>query len=562
MHYAPNIFASEFQLRQREYLLRISRAMTSRLELDSLVELILRSAMELMNCSEGLISIWPSAKATRREQAPAMVAGIGIPGDLALCRPLTEVLPMELRQRPGAIYGAAGPAENWDVAWDEGDLQRRLYQVRSSLQRQARGFRLSPETLWAPLFVGDALLGAMFLFRRRNAFSHLDRQVLEGFVTQASIAVRNARLYSELEQQQRRLEAVIENSAEGIMILDADRYVVSINQTLADLVGLLPAHALQRRCSEVLDLHNVSGFDFCQSSAAIDLPSADSLACEGEIVRPGAKTRTVTVTFTPLRDHQEKLLNVIVNVIDITRFKEEEEQKTTFVSAISHDLKTPVTVIKGNVDLLRRPDVRWQPAEAQEMLNVVADETDRLEGMINDLLDVSKVAAGALRLDRFPVNLARLLESVIQGAQLQTPRHAFVRDFPSAPLPLLLADEDKLRQVFANLIGNAVKYSPEGGDVRVGFWREDAGPDAARIVSYVADQGIGIPENELEKIYQSFYRVDRGARRSTSGTGLGLFLAKAIVEAHDGELWARSTLGEGATFFVALPVETETREEK
>ena len=561
MHYAPNIFASEFQLRQREYLLRISRAMTSRLELDSLVELILRSAMELMNCSEGLISIWPSAKATRFDQAPALVAGIGIPDDLALCRPLTEVLPMELRQRPVALYGAAGQAENWDVAWDEGDLQRRLHQVRNSLQRQAHGFRLSPETLWAPLVVGDALLGTMFLFRRRNAFSHVDRQVLEGFVTQASIAVRNARLYSELEQQQRRLEAVIENSAEGIMILDADRYVVSINQTLADLVGLLPAHALQRRCSEVLDLHNVSGFDFCQSSAAIDLPSADALACEGEIVRPGAKTRTVTVTFTPLRDHQAKLLNVIVNVIDITRFKEEEEQKTTFVSAISHDLKTPVTVIKGNVDLLRRPDVRWQPAEAQEMLNVIAEETDRLEGLINDLLDASKVAAGALRLERFPVHLARLLESVIQGARLQTPRHAFVRDFPSDPLPLLLADEDKLRQVFANLIGNAVKYSPEGGDVRVGFWLEEAAQAAARVVIYVADQGIGIPEGELDKIYQSFYRVDRGARRSTSGTGLGLFLAKSIVEAHDGELWARSTLGEGATFFVALPVETGTREE-
>ena len=558
VHYVPNLLRSEFQLRQREYLLRLSRAMTSRLDLVSLVELILGNAVELMNCSEGLIAIWPAPDRHARQQKQPLVCGYGLPEKLEYFEPLTEVLPIHLVPRRGTPSAIADSDDEFVAVMAEDEMRRRLTLVRNQLLRKS--FRLSPETLWAPLHVGDSLMGVMFLFRQRNAFSPLDRQVLHGFVNQASIAVRNARMYRELEEQQQLLAAVIDNSTVGVMILDQDRYVVSLNQTLADLVGMTQDQALQKRCNEVLDLHNVSGFDFCQSSEAIDLPSEDSINCEGEIRRPGAKTRTVTVTYTPLRDFQDNLLNVIVNVTDITRFKEEEEQKTTFVSAISHDLKTPVTVIKGNVELLQRPDASWQPDESQEMLKIIADESDRLEGMINDLLDVSKVAAGVLRLERYPVELPRLLESVVQGESLQGSRHQLILDFPQDPLPAVQADEDKLRQVFANLVGNAIKYAPAGGDIRVGAWLQPAGSnqESDRVVVYVADQGIGIPESELDKIYQSFYRVDRGSSRSTSGTGLGLFLAKAIVDAHDGELWARSAFGKGTTFFVALPVSPDS----
>ena len=558
VHYVPNLLRSEFQLRQREYLLRLSRAMTSRLDLVSLVELILGNAVELMNCSEGLIAIWPAPASHARQQKQPLVCGYGLPEKLEYFEPLTEVLPIHLVPRRGTPSAIADADDEFVAVMAEDEMRRRLTLVRNQLLRKS--FRLSPETLWAPLHVGDSLMGVMFLFRQRNAFSPLDRQVLHGFVNQASIAVRNARMYRELEEQQQLLAAVIDNSTVGVMILDQDRYVVSLNQTLADLVGMTQDQALQKRCNEVLDLHNVSGFDFCQSSEAIDLPSEDSINCEGEIRRPGAKTRTVTVTYTPLRDFQDNLLNVIVNVTDITRFKEEEEQKTTFVSAISHDLKTPVTVIKGNVELLQRPDATWQPDESQEMLKIIADESDRLEGMINDLLDVSKVAAGVLRLERYPVELPRLLESVVQGESLQASRHQLILDFPQDPLPAVQADEDKLRQVFANLVGNAIKYAPAGGDIRVGTWLQPAGSnqESDRVVVYVADQGIGIPESELDKIYQSFYRVDRGSSRSTSGTGLGLFLAKAIVDAHDGELWARSAFGKGTTFFVALPVSPDS----
>ncbi len=558
VHYVPNLLRSEFQLRQREYLLRLSRAMTSRLDLVSLVELILGNAVELMNCSEGLIAIWPAPDSHARQQKQPLVCGYGLPEKLEYFEPLTEVLPIHLVPRRGTPSAIADSDDEFVAVMAEDEMRRRLTLVRNQLLRKS--FRLSPETLWAPLHVGDSLMGVMFLFRQRNAFSPLDRQVLHGFVNQASIAVRNARMYRELEEQQQLLAAVIDNSTVGVMILDQDRYVVSLNQTLADLVGMTQDQALQKRCNEVLDLHNVSGFDFCQSSEVIDLPSEDSINCEGEIRRPGAKTRTVTVTYTPLRDFQDNLLNVIVNVTDITRFKEEEEQKTTFVSAISHDLKTPVTVIKGNVELLQRPDASWQPDESQEMLKIIADESDRLEGMINDLLDVSKVAAGVLRLERYPVELPRLLQSVVQGESLQASRHQLILDFPQDPLPAVQADEDKLRQVFANLVGNAIKYAPAGGDIRVGAWLQHAGSnqESDRVVVYVADQGIGIPESELDKIYQSFYRVDRGSSRSTSGTGLGLFLAKAIVDAHDGVLWARSAFGKGTTFFVALPVSPES----
>ena len=129
-------------------------------------------------------------------------------------------------------------------------------------------------------------------------------------------------------------------------------------------------------------------------------------------------------------------------------------------------------------------------------------------------------------------------------------------DFPPA-LPLIWGDEERLRQVLNNLVSNAIKYSPDGGVIRIGAWFEErrSASDVGRVVLYVADEGIGIPKDEQPHIFESFYRVDSTLRRSTAGAGLGLFLCKAIVEAHGGEIWARSESGRGATFFVGLPVD-------
>src|SRR5690606_32576697 len=185
-----------------------------------------------------------------------------------------------------------------------------------------------------PLLFEDELLGIIYLFRSEYAFTQMDWQFLQGFADQAAIAVRNARLYHQLETERTRLATIIENSADGIMILDTYRRVVVINQSLAAMVGLSEEEAVGRPCAEVLPMEKVVGDDLCQAEELDDFADGRSRRCEGELIRPGGSRIIVSVTYTPLYDEARHLVNLIVNVHDITRFREEEEMKSTFTSII------------------------------------------------------------------------------------------------------------------------------------------------------------------------------------------------------------------------------------
>ena len=250
-------------------------------------------------------------------------------------------------------------------------------------------------------------------------------------------------------------------------------------------------------------------------------------------------------------DDEGRLANIIANVVDITRFREAEEMKSTFVSVVSHELKTPVALIKGYANTLAREDATWDAATLREGLQVIGEESDRLNGLINNLLDASRIQAGGFKLEQGDVSLPKLTASVVESFRPQTDRHQFVLDFPP-DFPCISGDEERLRQVFNNLVSNAIKYAPQGGEIRLGGWADDV-----TVTAYVADQGIGIPQTEQGKLFQRFYRVDSSLRRSTQGAGLGLFLCRAIVEAHGGRIWLRSEPGKGTTVFFTLPLEEE-----
>ncbi len=301
-----------------------------------------------------------------------------------------------------------------------------------------------------------------------------------------------------------------------------DRRVVVINQALAAMVGLSEDETLGRPCHEVLQLENVQGEDLCQREASPAYLPESGARCEGDLVRPGGGRITVSITYTPLFDDAGgELVNIIANVHDITRFREEEEMKSTFTSIISHELKTPVALIKGYAQTLARPDADWDAETARGSLQVIEEEADRLEALINNLLDVSRIQASGLRLDYADVEIEDVARRVAEVYRTQTERHRIEVDFPHR-LPLIWGDEERLRQVLTNLVGNAIKYSPDGGLIRIGGWVETG--DSARVVLYVADQGIGIPRHELARIFDRFYRVDSTLRRSTEGSGLGSVL--------------------------------------
>jgi PAS domain S-box-containing protein len=559
----PALLAT-YQLRQREYLLRITRAMTSRLDLPSLLKLILSSAAEMVGCRAGLIALarghaGPSPEPSGYAQFQIRAVYNIPPQYWPAFEPLLEWAPQLSTEVEGAedIVGEdVGASEVDESGAGYLDLQARVRQVEERL-----GITLG-QVVGLPLLFEDELLGIIYLFRSEYAFTQMDWQFLQGFADQAAIAVRNARLYLQLETERSRLATIIENSADGILILDVDRRVVVINQALAAMVGMAEDDALGRPCHEVLVLTNVIGEDLCQAETVDAWTAGESRRCEGDLVRPGGGRITVSATYTPLYDETGSLVNLIVNVHDITRFREEEEMKSTFTSIISHELKTPVALIKGYAQTLARPDAQWDAETARHGLQVIEEEADRLEALINNLLDVSRIQASGLRLDFADVDVEALARKVGDAYHTQTNGHRIELDFPD-PLPLVWGDEERLRQVLTNLLSNAIKYSPDGGVIRVGGWTQRVasprGGDEipARVVLYVADQGIGIPQEELAYIFDRFYRVDGSLRRNTAGAGLGLFLTKAIVEAHGGQIWVSSEPGRGTTFFVALPVVPE-----
>jgi signal transduction histidine kinase len=239
------------------------------------------------------------------------------------------------------------------------------------------------------------------------------------------------------------------------------------------------------------------------------------------------------------------LRNIIATVRDVTKFRTAEEIKNTFVSIVSHELKTPVALIKGYVSTLRREDAKWDKAVIKDSLEVIEEEADHLAAMIEDLLDASRLQAGGLTPNLSDISLPVLAARLTERFQTQTDHHVFVVDFPEN-FPIILADENRISQVISNLLSNSIKYAPEGEILINGQVRPD------QVIVTVSDQGPGIDPADIPYIFGRFYRSDQAVRK-TKGAGLGLYLAKAIVEAHGGRIWVDPQPGSGARICFSLP---------
>ncbi|MFQ3663765.1 MAG: ATP-binding protein [Chloroflexaceae bacterium] len=511
----------DHRLRQREYLLQISRAMTAQLDLVSVLSLVISYAVEMTAGTSGLIALYDEDGSDElRIRASAHLSREDWP---AFARLLT--LPLsEIPRRGEAVLR--------EIAADTGLTLRQMIAL--------------------PLVLRDTPVGVIYVFRAalNVAFSANDRQVLQDFADQAAIAVFNARLYQGVLREKQRLDATIEQSADGVMIIDSRWRIVTFNKAMEHLTGWSREEAIGRPCAEVLAIHNPQGVNICLVDCPLNrLPYIANPVVEGRIVTRDGRELFVQSRYAPQRGPQGQFLGAIANVRDITAQKQEEELQNTFISVISHELKTPVSIIKGYAGTLRREDVTFTPEQYREGLAVIEEEADRLARQIQDLLDVSRLTAGGLRLELTDVSLPLLAAEVVRGfAATAGERYQFELRFPD-DMPPVRADYERVRQVLTNLVSNAVKYSPEGGTIRIGGWNEQ---DFA--VCYVSDQGIGIPPEEQEAIFRRFYRVDNRIARETQGSGLGLFLTRAIVEAHGGRIWVESQVGKGSRFVFTLPL--------
>jgi signal transduction histidine kinase len=233
-------------------------------------------------------------------------------------------------------------------------------------------------------------------------------------------------------------------------------------------------------------------------------------------------------------------------VHDLTRLRQAEEMKNTFISAVSHELKTPVALIKGYASTLRRTDADWDAATIKESLQVIEEESDRLAELIDNLLDASRAQAGNFKIAPVELDIDALVQRVMNKLRPQTRGHTLIADVPD-DLPLVFADELRITQVLNNLITNAIKYSA-GGEVRVSA---QVSPGAVTIS--VHDQGPGIAPQDRAHLFERFYRSESATKKSVPGTGLGLYLSRSIIRAHGGQIWLARSDESGSTFSFSLP---------
>jgi K+-sensing histidine kinase KdpD len=507
----------DIRVRQRDYLLEISRALTEELDLDKLLGRILKYAIEMLAGHAGFIAL--SNNSGR--------------WSLAVSRGLPEAIQRFLNAWLNRITPVKDP-HNIQIP----EINRLLNQISMG--------NLSAVGL--PLIAHREVIGFIYIFRNyQGIFSTNDRSLLSSFANQAAIAVRNARLYTEVNREKQRIDAMLDSAADGILILNPNHTIERTNAAFARMIGFSQ--------DEIVDMDHSDVIQWVGQPHGITLEDAEAngwplspqahLYVEGDLQRPNEQPPLpVGISYAPLIS-DGSLINTIATVRDITRFRQADELKSEFVSVVSHELKTPVALIKGYVSTLRRKDVEWDSDVMDNSLQVIEEEADRLTRLIEDLLDASRLQAGGMALQKSDIALDKIASRLAERFQVQTNSHAFQIDFPE-DFPVVMADDVRIQQVLSNLISNAIKYAPKG-KIRISG---QARPD--EVVVCVKDEGPGIATSDLPHIFDRFYRAPENSRK-TKGAGLGLYLARAIVEAHNGRMWADPKVEKGARICFCLP---------
>jgi signal transduction histidine kinase len=344
-------------------------------------------------------------------------------------------------------------------------------------------------------------------------------------------------------------EDALQSLADGVTLVDVTARVALLNPRVQELFGVLAKEWTGREVSALY--------------RTIAANSAVGQALAERLEQQAKRAHELPRLEFALRSPQERIVEAkwfalqgseAYGVLwrDVTHDKEAEQIKNQLLSTVSHELRTPLASIKGFATTLLRQDVRWDEATQREFLRIIEEESNRLEELIDNLLDMSQMEAGALRIQREPTQLRRLVREAVELAKRRTETHWFVMDLP-AELPRVWADPRRIRQVLNNILENAIKYAPGGGQITVACEVEKQS-----VIVSIADPGEGIPPEFLERVFDRFFQVDGASTRRMGGSGLGLAITKGIIEAHGGTIWAESAPGVGSVFRFALPIVKES----
>jgi two-component system phosphate regulon sensor histidine kinase PhoR len=344
----------------------------------------------------------------------------------------------------------------------------------------------------------------------------------------------------QLAESTGRLEAVLANMESGVVLFDRSGRISLLNPSSESILGIEKNGIDGRTYVEILKNYSLIQI--------IDEVFRSGKPQGGEISLIFPAERILDAQAAPVFGERHEAGGVVLVLHDISEIRRLEKVRAEFVANVSHELKTPVTAVKGFAETLLEGAL-YNPAACEEFVGIIAEEAERLNRLITDLLSLSRIESREMKLQLETLELGAAIKRIADKIRprFQKRELVLVVSMPGHPV-LVRADHDRVEQVLTNLLENSLMYTPSGGRVDVGVQEE-----RDQVLVSVKDTGIGIPPDDLPRIFERFYRVDRARSRKLGGTGLGLAIIKHIVEAHGGRVWVQSELGRGSTFYFTLP---------
>ena len=351
--------------------------------------------------------------------------------------------------------------------------------------------------------------------------------------------------HENLEQETKRLTSILSYMTDGVLATNRRGQIILVNEMAAKQLNVVVEEVMN---ISILDLLGISEeYELRDLITNVPELTIDSQDENGEYI-------SLRVRFALIRRESGFISGLVAVLHDITEQDKEERERRLFVSNVSHELRTPLTSVKSYLEAL--DDGAISEPVAPEFVKVSLTETNRMMRMVTDLLSLSRIDNETSQLDVELTNFTAFITFILNRFdkmknQVGEKKYDIVRDYPISPVWVEI-DTDKMTQVLDNILNNAIKYSPDGGEIRVGMKTTDA-----QLIISISDEGLGIPKKDLPRIFDRFYRVDKARSRAQGGTGLGLAIAKEIIKQHKGFIWAKSEYGKGSTFTIVLPYDKD-----
>ena len=403
-----------------------------------------------------------------------------------------------------------------------------------------------------PFTVGGEIFGILNVSSsRETVFSEKRLSILYTIADQASNAIQNLRTI--IESEKSKMESMVEHMLEGVIMLDEQGEIVVLNSQARKILGFEDTQKVTSK-----DLYNKLRIAQVGKEKKKFWSRIGSSPVVQELVLPqGEQTRTVYCEAIPIKELGDKILGISMVLRDITKEKEIERIKNEFLSSVSHELKTPLAIIKEVISLVM-DEIPGKVVEAQrDVLAMAEANTLRLSKIIDSLLDISRLESGKVQLNIQVTEINELIAETVSDFKYLAEQKGILFDYEIPPVKLdISCDPDRIKQVLVNLLSNALKFTPRGGRVKVICNEEED-----EVIVFIEDTGIGILKENIPKLFNRFVQINRELGPGEKGTGLGLAISKELVELHKGRIWAESKINKGSRFCFSLPKSSSEKED-